>query len=170
MIRTARGQSKRGGRFPPSARPIRIVEGAKQPVYSAGPIKHLSSKFARDVPPRDTGAAPPRAKAGAARLTGFQYRPVTPHTPDRRPSRIITYSIAARTPAIVVGGVQHSASRASSAAARCSGCRMKAWAAIEPHLPRNQPVPVIPAGAAASAPSATIRNVIAAACASSRTP
>jgi hypothetical protein len=37
----------------------------------------------------------------------------------------------------------------------------EAWAAIEPHLPRNQPVPVIPAGAAASAPSATIRNVIA---------
>ena len=42
MIRTARGQRERGDGAPASARPI--PADAKQPAYSAGPIKHLSSK------------------------------------------------------------------------------------------------------------------------------
>jgi hypothetical protein len=40
VIRAARGRSERGGN-PRSARPI--PKDAKQPAYSAGPIKHLSS-------------------------------------------------------------------------------------------------------------------------------
>ena len=40
MIRTARGQSERGG---PAFRLGRSLEDAKQPAYSVEPIKHLSS-------------------------------------------------------------------------------------------------------------------------------
>jgi hypothetical protein len=49
MVRTARGRRERGerGHLPRSARPI--PEDAKQPAYSAEPIKHLSPKFDRLV-------------------------------------------------------------------------------------------------------------------------
>jgi hypothetical protein len=47
LVRTAKGQPERGERGTPRVRLDRSQKDAKQPAYSAGLIKHLSSKFAR---------------------------------------------------------------------------------------------------------------------------
>ena len=71
-IRTARGRRERGARGSSRVLARPIPEDAKQPAYSAGPIKHLSSKF-----PRACARRAPQSSVSAFRYS----RPPTGNLP-----------------------------------------------------------------------------------------